>query len=176
MSPTNARIDAAREKGAERDVRDHVRFDGIGQHRFERPCRFVARAAEWFRIANLPVLPDVDAPVTISEVVARRQLVHALEDGPVARRIEVRQVVIERPEVDIAGDRARCYQRLDLGPEEQPAAGQRVVQRLLPGAIPSQQERTRTAIPQADAEHAAQLRECRFAPFLVGVDDRFGVA
>ena len=88
----------------------------------QRPCRFVARAAERLRVANLPVLPDVDAPVTIAQVVARRQLAHALEDGPVARRVEEREVVIERPEIDVAVDRAGRDQRLDLGPEEQPAA------------------------------------------------------
>ena len=96
-------------------------------------------------------------------------------DG-VGRRIEKRQVVIERRRVQ---RRARAWPppECDLisEPNDERAVALGIVERLDADAIAREQQRAAAAVPERDAEHAAQVRERVLAPLLVGVDDGLGV-
>ena len=87
-------------------LRDRVRL-GSGE-RLGRPA-----SASTAAIAMRPSVPR--------QQVSRRQLADALEDRAVARRVEERQVVIERGGVEIARQVGRLEQRLELRPEVEPA-------------------------------------------------------
>jgi hypothetical protein len=124
----------------------------------------------------LPVLLDLAASTAPAQEVPGRQLADSLEDRVLSRRVEERQVVVERGEVEARFHRAGRKERLDLAAEVQAAAALRVMQRLLPGAVAREQQRPSRLVPQRDAEHAAKAPERVFAPRLVRMHDRLGVA
>src|SRR5204862_5118254 len=115
--------------------------------------RLGSAAAERLVGCNPPVLTHRYVAVAPAQVMAGRQLVDALEDRRLTRRIQKRQEVIERGGVEPRIDGTRREQRLDLAAEVQPSATLGVVQGLLAGAVARQQQRPRRLIPQGDAEH-----------------------
>ena len=118
-----ARVDAAGEERAERHVADQVRADGVAR---------APRAAA--RRRPLPIrrtFPSAGTASTARSRCGRRchvsrwpggSLRTSLEDRPVARRVEERQVVIERVGIELARQVGRAEQRLDLGAEIEAAA------------------------------------------------------
>src|SRR5262249_48798138 len=80
------------------------------------------------------------------------------------------------PPVERGGGPGR-HQRLDLGgdPERPPVGRERVVKRLLAGAIARQQQPPVRAVPQPEREHPVEPLHHLVAPLLVAVDDRLGV-
>src|SRR5204863_517781 len=79
-------------------------------------------ALERLARVDLPVLLDLGAAVPPAEEMPRRQLPDPLEDRRVARRVEEREVMIERGHVQRRIDGAGGEQRLDLAAEvEAPA-------------------------------------------------------
>jgi hypothetical protein len=105
-----------------------------------------------------------------------RQLPYTPEDRAIARRIEKRQIVIEGFDVDRSVHDARRDQRFEFGSEVEAIAVFGVVEWFDPGAISREDQGPGTAVPEGDAEHAAQPGETVVAPLLVGVDDRLGIA
>ena len=104
---------------------------------------------------------------------AWRELLHVREDRGVARRVEKREIVVERRGIEIARDpspRAAISAR----PEIEAAARHGVVHRLDADAIAGDEQRLRPFVPDRQAEHPAQPSDRAFAPFL-RVHDDFGV-
>jgi hypothetical protein len=148
-----ARVDPAGEERAQRHVADHVRPYGVGQHGTQRARGVGLAAAKRLGGADLPVLDDVGAAVFPPQEVARRQLAHAFEERSIARRVQKREVVVERLQVELPIDRSGGEERLDLGPEVEPAAPLRKMKRLDARAVARQQQRAPRAVPQRDPEH-----------------------
>ncbi len=84
--------------------------------------------------------------------------------------------MIQGVQIDAAIDDAGGEQRLDLRSEKQPIARFDVMQRLDARAVAREQQRLFVPVPERDGEHAAQPFERGRTPFLVGVNDRLGVA
>jgi hypothetical protein len=109
-------------------------------------------------------------------MVSRRQLADAAEDGPVGRRVQVGEVVVERSRIELPADLRIGEQALRFRPEVQPARCLAVVQRFDAGAVAGEQQGARPPIPDGDCEHPAKPLEDLFTPLLVTVHDRLGVA
>src|SRR5205085_1508243 len=90
-------------------------------------------------------------PVLPLQKMSGRQFPDVLEYRAVARRIEEREVVIERLEIEPLIHGASGEQRFDFAAEVQPAIAFDVMQRLDPGAIPREQERPPRFVPDAEA-------------------------
>ena len=78
--------------------------------------------------------------------------------------------------VGLGANQAAREDRLDLGAEEQPVAGERPVERLDAEAVAREQQAPPRRVPDREREHAAEALDAVVAPLLVGVDDRLGVA
>src|SRR6516162_3984427 len=83
--------------------------------------------------------------------------------------------MIERPQIQLARDVGRLEQRLDFRSEVQPPVGFGIVQWLNADAIAREQQRTRAPVPNREPEHPAEPLDCRRAPLLVRVHNRFRI-
>src|SRR5439155_22529077 len=115
-------------------------------------------------------------PVLEDEAMTGEELVDAAEHrvaaGRVARAEDFGQHVVVRLRRDeIAGE-----DRLDLRAEEQRVAHARPVERLDAEAIADEEQPPLRRVPDREREHAAEAMDALLAPFLVGMDDRLGVA
>src|ERR1700730_487316 len=175
QSDDETRIDAAGQKRTKRDVAHEVGSDGVGQYRAQLGNGFGLRAGERVGSGQTPVRSGVDAAIPPGEQMSGWQLVDAPEDRTVPGRVQKREIVIERVEIEIAGHVRRAEDGLDLGPEVQTSAGFGVVQRLDAEAIARHQERSRALVPDGEPEHPAQTLDGGRTPLLVRVSERLGV-
>src|SRR6266852_4567678 len=86
------------------------------------------------------------------------------------------EIIVKRFEVDVAANGWMLEQRAELGTENQLAVHLCVKQRLLAHAVARQKQRLGSLVPNCKREHAAQMLRAVGSVFVVGVDDRFGVA
>src|SRR5881394_1725582 len=107
-----------------------MRSHGIRQNAAKVADGVDLRSLERFLGGYLPVLFDVEDAVMPCQEVARRQFPDRFEDGAVAGRVEERQVMIERIDVEIPRQIGGLEQRFDLRAEIEPPADGRVVDRL----------------------------------------------
>ena len=78
--------------------------------------------------------------------------------------------------VDIAGQARMRHQGLEFRAKDEKISGQiRVIQRLDPQAIASQEHRAPRPIPHGKREHAAKTFHAGLAPCLPRVDDHFSI-
>ena len=75
-----------------------------------------------------------------------------------------------------ARDDPALEHRFDFGAEDETVAGECPVERLDAQPVARQQQTAALGIPDGEREHAAEAFDAGVAPFLVGMDDRFGVA
>ena len=142
-----ARIDAAREEGAERDVAQQAAADGVAEklpHRLDvallRPCRSRLRG-------HLPVDPLDDPRGARLEQGARPEPHDVAEDRLPVRVVLEGEVGPERLGADRAADRRILEESLQLRGEDEPAAGDRVVERLLAEAVTVEEETPAAVVP-----------------------------
>ena len=124
---------------------------------------------------HVPVLAGRDRAVLEDERVAGQQPVNALEQRLGAREVARAEQLGQARLVGLGANQPALEDRLDLRPEQQPAAGYRPVERLDAEAIAREQQPAARGVPDGEGEHAAQVLDAGVAPLLVGVDDRFRV-
>jgi hypothetical protein len=93
-----------------------------------------------------------------------------------SRRTRVRQVGVDRSEVEVAWNAAIRHQRAQLRGETDCAVSQRVEQGLLADAIAGEQQLATPPIPDREREHPVQTADTVNAELLVQVHDHLGVA
>src|SRR5712692_9495870 len=86
------------------------------------------------------------------------------------------EIIVKRFKVYVAADGWMLEQRAELRTKNQLAVHLRVKQRLLADAIARQEKRLVALVPNCECEHAAQMLRAVGSVFVIGVDDRFGVA
>jgi hypothetical protein len=169
------RVHPAREECAQRHVADEPDAHGLGEHRLEllEAPRF--RALHMRTARHVPVLHQTRLPPLPDEVVAGGNLGHALQDGGRGRYAAEGEIVVERLRGDLPLEPAVLQEPLQLGGERQVVGVVDVVERLLAGAVPREQEAPVALVPERDREHAAEARHPVGAVLLVAVDDRLRV-
>ena len=165
-----ARVDAAREQHADRDVRDEMRPHRVAQPRPALLDQLRLVVGSHGQRARPCEALECNRAVRPGEEVPRRQLPDLAEDRE-RRRHGVRgQERLEGVEVELA-----LGERVELGGERELAVDGPVGERLDAEAVACEHEALPRRIPDREREHPAQpLREPE-PPLLVGVDDRLGV-
>ena len=124
---------------------------------------------------HVPVALHLEFAVLVGEVVRRRQLVNALEEGFVAGRVLEGEVVFQRCGVEDFLEVGVAQEALDLRAEQQRLAHLRIVQGLDAEEIPCAEQRLFLLIPDDKGEHAPQLIQQLGTVFPIAVDQNFGV-
>ncbi len=137
-----ARVEAARQKRAHRNVRDQLTFDrGLHERREldgNRALGCRAQLAVVWRRCERP--PSAHPSVRHDERGARLELLHRAQHRARRRGPQIRQRVVKRLGVDLAGQPRMLQQRLELGAEEKPLGRFREVERLYTHWIARQYE------------------------------------
>ncbi len=172
-----ARVDAARQERAERDVADQAHAHGFVQQLVEPrqvlalPHR-VAIAGERQR----PVAFDPHAAALDDHPVGRRQFLDVAEDGVRRRDVLQGKVGIERLGAPFPRDPGVLEDGLDLRAEHQATAAESgVIERLDAESVAREEHSLRPAVPHRKREHAAEALDDGLSPLLVAVDDDLGV-
>ncbi len=163
------RIDAARQKGAERHVRFHLPRNGLAQDRVELADRFVGAALERLRAAILDGLLERPVRAQARRITrmleldegARRQLVNAAIDRVRRGHARLAQVQAQRVAIDSAVEARIAAQRLEFGCEYQRVADPAVIERLLADPVARERQHPRRAVPQREREHAGRAPQRR---------------
>src|SRR5467141_2135187 len=110
---------------------------------------------------------------------------HAFDQGGRLGNRAEKQIGFQRIRRHAGRNPATCHQRADFGGEQKSPVGARIIERLDAQSI-ARDENSRvargipgsagsTSVPNGEGEHPAEFAEALFAPFLVGVNDDFGV-
>ena len=165
-----ARVDAAGETRADRNVTSHPQPHGVAQELADalldvRLRRLVTRREP-------PVASPFDPVGRDDRVAVRGQVPDVRKERRLAR---VRGMAVEE-----AGDllfvgrtllREGCEDRLRLGGEADPLAAHGVAERLDPEAVAGEDEAPATAVPEPERPHAVEMLEAIRAPLGVRVED-----
>ena len=126
---------------------------------------------------DVPVLSNLHRPVAPPQRVPRQQPLHATEQRGGPRGSVICEVVRQR---FVVQHRWRCpcrEQRFDLRRKVDGAVlRQDVVQRLDPQPIPGEEQLLRTAVPDREREHSAELFDGPRPLLLVEPKDALGIA
>ena len=96
-------------------------------------------------------------------------------DGERRRRVAIAQKEIDRIGIDFRNGIVRGQDGANLRAKSQPTIGQSVVDELDAHGIAGHDQALVRRIPDGKPEHAVEMIEDIRAPFLVAVDDHFGV-
>ncbi len=121
------------------------------------------------------VLVDPCGPVLEQQPVTWQQLVDALEQGALARRVSRAEHFGENGQIRGGLDEPAGQNRLDLRSEHEDVLSPRPVQWFHAEPIAREQQASSLRIPEREREHSTEPVHAVGAPFLVGVDDCFGV-
>ncbi len=172
----DARVDAARQQRAERDVGDQPAANRCGDRRADalEPLPFVH--ARFGRL-GAPVTLDALGRSLRDEDVAGSQLVDAADGGPIAGDVLQREIGVDRVEVDLSRDPGEPQERLQLGREgERPVGEPRPQQRLLAEPVPGEHEALAARVPQREREHPVHPLDEQRTALLVQVRQHGRVA
>ncbi|MEA3061126.1 MAG: hypothetical protein QOJ94_907 [Sphingomonadales bacterium] len=160
-------VDAARQEGAERNVGDHARTDGVAQPLdqllFERGGLGGRRIGEVHvppadRRRHRPSAPD-------QQIVAGGKLGHARDDRRVVRDVAEGEEVLDRARIGLAAEARMGKQRLQLRAEDQRTVGERgEVERLHAQAIAGEEKRVLGRVVEGEGEHAVETRQAGRPP------------
>src|SRR5204862_4005778 len=141
---------------AQRNVRDHPHSHRLveeGGEGFRRgPRRRRAGVVE----DHVPVLVEARLPALPDQQVPWRNLANVLEHRAWSRDYAEGEVIAEPFHTDAPLDARVPEERLDLRGENQSLAIDMVVERLLPRAVPAQNQAAPGLVPEREGEHAAQ--------------------
>ena len=167
-----ARVDAAREQHADRNVADEMRADGVAKAPAELLHEFGLVVVTGLECGRRPRVPRKHRLTAFpDERVTRGQLVDVAKDRERRRHGVEGEERLERIEVD-----RTARERAQLGCELDAAFGHAVVQRLDAVTVAREHEPAFASVPDGDGEHPAEpLREAR-PPLLVCVHEHLGVA
>ena len=127
---------------------------------------------------HVPVALDArgGAAGLVYEVVAGRELVHALKHRRAVEAELEGQVLAQPLAAGAGGDQATGEQGLDLRGGGERVAVPGVVEGLDAQAVARAEDRARAAVPEHKAPHAVEAGHTLAAPLFVGVEDDLGVA
>ena len=169
------RVGPAAEHGANRDVGDH-----LSSH---RRCDLASQLLDQiFLAAGLDQALDLTlksmearAAGRAHQRVTREQFLDFRKCGLRRRHERQSQVLVERFQIQRAGNGAVREDGADLGPEDDAAAIVKDVQRLDAEGVARQDQGAGRGIPEGQAKHAVEPRQCTKTPLLVGMHDDFGI-
>ncbi len=157
------RVDAARKKRAERNVRNHLQT-----HRFFQRARhflnlLLIRSRAQGRLAIEPERPITFNSFRASrfndQPVRRQQHLHAAQDGAWLNNRAVSQQQAQRDRVDFRRNQPTRQQGLDLGSKNEAPAGARIQQRLDAHLVARQQQTfaswSTSLVVDGERKHAA---------------------
>ncbi len=173
-----ARVDAARQKCAERHVGDQPQPHRLAQPLDQSLGRRVEIAAGRVVVAHVPIALDARRGIAAApgQTMGGRQLGDRAVDGLRVRHVAVGEEILDRAVVERALEPGVDEQRLQLRAEDHLAARQLgPVERLLAQAVARQEQGLAALVPQREGEHAAEAIETSLAPLFPGVDDHLGV-
>src|ERR1700722_1704847 len=127
-------------------------------------------------LRQIPILSNLNLGCLEFEHVAGRQLLNRQKRSQRVRNVTEIQILQNRFVIYRREFRSHGKNRLDLRPEQQPVARQRVVQRLFSEAIASQQQLAAALVIQRESKHSAELFDTVRAELLIEMNDHFGVA
>ena len=183
-----ARIDAARQKRAERHIGHEAQPHRLFQMRDKLGLQFrrAARQAARLRLRQLPVahglahLPAARRIRLDGEVMRGGQFEDAAERGLGCRHILQAEIAVDRIEVRSTRHAGPGEHRLDLGAKQKrrpvrhgPARS--VIKRLFAEPVARQDQPTRAAVPQCQREHAAQPGKQGRPPGMPAIGDDLAV-
>jgi hypothetical protein len=171
-----ARVDAAREKAAERHVGHQHALHRAAQLDFQPRKRLVLAELELLRVVGQPVALDRELAALQQQPVAGLELANVAIDRGWRRDVLALEIQPERIEVELAADRGVRQQRLQLRAEHQRGAVPVVIQGFDAKVVARDEQALRAPVPQSKREHALQVLEHAHAVLPVGVKQRLGVA
>ena len=151
-----ARVDAAAQARAQGHVGDQPATYGFAQVGSQRLARFGLRDPELRAIAQPPIPHGPHATRVDLGVVRRGQLAHTAERRAGRRHVPEGEVMMDRVEIGLRPDARIDEDAFGLRGEQRLLVVHVVVQRLLPGAIADERQRSATGIPHREGEHAAE--------------------
>ena len=173
-----ARVEAAREEGAHRHVRDELPL--------HRLCQVLAHLYDGVLHRPLDELlvegqfveapPALDAAVADAQRVARLELPNRLQHGQRRGAPQVEQVVVDRGVVQSAIDRGLLEQGLELAGEEHALRGLGEVERLHAHAVAHHHQRAVPRVVEGEGEDAVEPLHHLLAIAQVEVEEHLGVA
>ncbi len=171
-----ARVDAAREERAHRNVAAQAQGRGLDQGLADPLAHLLhARRRLAVAIGEAPVAAQRDLAVLPGEGMRRRQLAQRGEGAQRRGHALVVQIEVERCVVEVARHALVDEDRPELGGEPEPSPPLGVEQGLLAYAVARQQEAPPAPVPEREREHPAQRLDAGVAELLVEVDDHLGV-
>ena len=171
-----ARVDAARQRDADRHVRDELALDGLLVVEPDALEPVAAAQAGVGGPVDVRVPLEPGLPCGELEHVARWQAGDAAEERPVAGDVADVHRQVQAQLVDLGLDEAAREHRLGLGPERQLAALDRVHERLHPERVPGQEQLAAGPVIQGEGEDPVQPGGEADPLVLVQVGQDLGVA
>jgi hypothetical protein len=107
--------------------------------------------------------------------VGRQQAINTHEKGPLTMVGQAGREKVVYDALVRLSRRAERQQPLDFGSKGKRAGLAPVVERFDADAIARQKQSPTDDVPDGERPHAVEARDATLAPFLVGVEDRFGV-
>src|SRR5262249_2198616 len=124
---------------------------------------------------GIPVFHGPDSSPLPHQVVSRRHLVDPLIDRPGSRDRSEGEIVVQRLLTDHPLHARIPEQGFQLRAEGEPLPILEVVQRLLPDAVPGEQQASLADVPQGEGEHATQVGDAGVTPLLPPMNNDLGV-
>ncbi len=171
-----AGIDAAAEKDAEGDVGDEPAPDGFPEPVDDLRRVFGRRAGDnrRFGVADVPVGKLGFLPVLENEQAAGQDFPDPAEDRARGRNVLESEEPGQGLEVDVPGNRG-LEEGLDLGGEIEPRSDPAIMERFDSQAVAGQDEAAAFRVPEDDGEHPVEGVDEIRSPFLVKMNDDFGI-
>jgi hypothetical protein len=172
-----ARVDAAAQHGAERDVAHEAAAHGVLELG-EEPAGPLLQgaAAHGFRARIRPVGFDGDAALVHDEPVSGQELGHVRERGPGTGEESERQIGVDRLVVELRAHEARGEQALELRRKDDEIADARPVERLDAEPVARDDASPPAAVPDGERELPSELLGDPGAVALVEVGEDLRVA
>jgi hypothetical protein len=120
----------------------------------------------------------MDLSALIDQKGSRWQFVNVLESGKGFWNIFKSQIEIQSLRFESSFDVGMDENGLEFRTEDKSPLfvfDERVVERFYPHPVPSDQKPFSTVIPKGEGKHAPKFLETVLSPFLIAVDDGFGV-
>src|SRR5262249_13822887 len=143
-----ARVYAARQKGAQRDLAHQVALHAVPELSQKALLPLRGGVLTVCLVSDAPIAVLCDATVLADDVVRRRQLGHVTEDGGRSGNIEVCQIPLETRRVEFARKSWHSCERLQLGSEVESPIEAPVVQGLDAESIACDEQPVSAFVPQ----------------------------
>ena len=168
-------VHAAGKEGADLDIRNLMRLDGILHSCIDFIHIFLQRFAVVCLKHRLPIAFDIHFAVLEGEAMRRHQLENAFEEGFLQNAVLEGQIIFQCNGIDLFFDIGVRQNCLDFGCVNQIAVGNGVIKGLDAEKVSCAEDGFIFLIPDNEGKHPAQLLQKFLAPFLVAVNQHLGI-